>query len=69
MEKVCLNCKFFKVDDVQSGVCRKVKGKDAPRPMKLHTDLCSDWQNAGQQYSIRVGWIQAQQNKEKSLKN
>lgn len=69
MEKVCLKCKFFKVDDVQSGVCRKVRGKDAPRPLKGHSDNCADWQDAGQQYSIRKGWIQAQQKKETPLKN
>ncbi len=69
MEKVCLNCKFLKVDDVQSGLCRKVKGTDAPRPLKLHTDTCADWQDAGQQYSIRKGWIQAQQKKAALSKN
>ncbi len=69
MEKVCLTCKFLKVDDVQSGVCRKVKGKDAPRPLKAHTDTCADWLDAGQQYSIRKGWIRAQQKKEMAAKN
>ncbi|PLX50902.1 MAG: hypothetical protein C0613_02390 [Desulfobulbaceae bacterium] len=69
MEKVCLNCKFFKVDDLQSGVCRKIKGKEAPRPMQRHADTCGDWQDAGQQYSIRKGWLQAQHKKEALPKN
>lgn len=69
MGKVCLKCKFLKVEDVQSGVCRKVKGNDAPRPLKSHTDTCPDWQDAGQHYSIRKGWIQAQQKKEAPPEN
>lgn len=69
MEKVCIHCKFLKVEDVYSGVCRKVKGKDAPRPLMRHTDTCADWQDAGQQYSIRKGWIQAQHKKTDSVKN
>jgi hypothetical protein len=69
MEKVCLGCKFFKVDDVQSGVCRKIKGKDAPRPLKGHADSCADWRDAGQQYLIRKGWIRAQQKKVAPVKN
>ncbi|MBU0681847.1 MAG: hypothetical protein KKD73_10545 [Proteobacteria bacterium] len=69
MEKVCLNCKFFKVDDLQAGVCRKVKGEGAPRPLKRHGDTCDGWQDAGQQYSIRMGWIMAQQKKDGPVKN
>lgn len=69
MGKKCLKCKFFKVDDMQSGVCRKIKGRDAPRPFKRHEDTCVDWLDAGQQYSIRKGWLQAQQKKEAVLKN
>jgi hypothetical protein len=63
MEKVCLNCKFFRVDDLEAGVCRRIKEKDAPRPAKGHGDSCSDWQDAGQQYWIRQGWLKAQQKK------
>ncbi len=63
MEKVCLNCKFFKVNDLETGICRRIKGKDAPRPAKGHGDSCADWQDAGQQYWIRQGWLKAQQKK------
>jgi hypothetical protein len=69
MEKVCLTCKFFKVDDLQAGVCRQIKGQDAPRPLKRHDDTCAVWQDAGQQYSIRKGWILAQQKKNAPVQN
>ena len=64
MSKECLNCRWLKLNDIDSGICRKVKGKDAPRPMVKASDTCVDWQDAGQQYHIRMGWIKSQQKKE-----
>jgi hypothetical protein len=65
VNKECLNCRWLKLDDIYSGICRKLQGKDAPRPMVKTTYSCGDWQNAGQQYHIRMGWIKNQ----KSIKS
>lgn len=64
MDKKCLKCRWLKLEDVSSGICRKAKGKDAPRPRVKITDACDDWQNAGQQYHIRMGWLKNQMNGE-----
>lgn len=61
MKKECLNCRWFKMNEVHAGVCRRLKGKDAARPAVLAVDTCGDWQDAGPQYHIRKGWIKNQQ--------
>lgn len=61
MDRICLRCRWLKLDDVYSGICRKAKGKGAPRPLVKVTDSCGDWKDAGQQYHIRMGWIKSQQ--------
>ncbi len=64
MASECLRCRWFKMDDINSGLCRRVKGEDAPRPVVQSGDTCADWQDAGQQYHIRMGWIKGQKKKE-----
>ena len=64
MDKKCLKCRWFKMEDIHSGICRRIKGKDAPRPAVQATDTCDHWQDAGQQYHIRMGWIKGQKKKE-----
>ncbi|MFH0781005.1 MAG: hypothetical protein V2B20_03505 [Pseudomonadota bacterium] len=55
----CLSCKFYRLDDINSGVCRVDKGTSADYPQKHTDDQCSRWLDSGQQYFIRVGWIKA----------
>lgn len=55
-ERSCLNCKTFRLEDTQSGVCRVDKTVEK-YPMKSIKDCCEKWVDAGQQYYIRVGWI------------
>lgn len=63
MRKECLKCKWLKLETTESGICRKEKGKDAPRPVVKVSDSCGDWQDAGQQYHIRMGWLKNQKKK------
>ena len=55
----CLSCKFFRPEDQFTGRCRVDKGRvdHNKYPMMKHDDLCDRWEDAGQQYFIRVGWI------------
>ena len=62
-ERSCLNCKKFRLEDAQSGICRLDKSVEHP-PMKRIKDCCEHWIDAGQQYYIRVGWIKKSQEKE-----
>ncbi len=62
VKKMCLNCSFYKLEDIYSGLCRVDKEKKPAYPMKLHKDVCDKWVDAGQQYYIRKGWVK---NKEK----
>ncbi len=55
----CLSCKFYRLDDINSGVCRVDKGSSTDYPQKKTNDQCSRWRDSGQQYFIRVGWIKA----------
>ncbi|MCD6389210.1 MAG: hypothetical protein J7L69_07345 [Desulfobulbaceae bacterium] len=68
MEKNCLNCKFYKVEDVVSGFCRKQSsegevGKKTYQMVRAD-DVCEKWIDAGQQYFIRLGWIESQKKKQ-----
>lgn len=56
-KKTCLNCKTFRLEDTQSGVCRVDKTVEH-YPMKSIDDSCEHWKDAGQQYHIRLGWIE-----------
>lgn len=60
---ICLSCRFFRLEDVLSGLCR-VDRSLKQYPMKLKDDSCAQWQECGQQYYIRTGWIKSQLAKE-----
>lgn len=55
-KKTCLSCRKFRLDDPQSGVCR-VDKSIVNYPTKRTDESCECWQDAGQQYYIRTGWI------------
>lgn len=59
IKKNCLSCKSFRLDDINSGVCRVEKKSDGIYPLKQNEDLCEFWTDCGQQYYIRIGWIRA----------
>jgi hypothetical protein len=58
-KKNCLSCKNFRPRDELSGYCRVDRGRLAPEdyPVMLLEDGCESWQDGGQQYHIRVGWL------------
>jgi hypothetical protein len=65
MDKKCLNCTFFRLDDIYSGRCRVDKselGGDR-LPLVRKEDSCSRWIDCGQQYYIRLGWIKSTKKK------
>ena len=55
----CLSCKFFRLDDTETGVCRVDKEFSTDYPQKKIADQCPRWRDSGQQYYIRIGWIKA----------
>ena len=57
IEKNCLRCKYFRLVDQLVGKC-KIDGKENPElpEMKLE-ETCSRWEDSGQQYHIRLGWL------------
>ncbi len=57
-KKTCLGCKYFRLEDIHSGICRVEKDR-RPYPVKLHGDLCPRWTGCGQQYFIRLGWMRS----------
>ena len=65
MKSICMSCKFFKIEDTHSGYCRvqvrESGNKEAPRPMVKKDDSCEKWQDCGQQYYIRLGWVRSQE--------
>ncbi|BCO08827.1 hypothetical protein [Desulfolithobacter dissulfuricans] len=64
----CLSCKFYKVKDTTSGFClvtvKKTGNREAERPAVEAQTSCDQWEDAGQQYYIRLGWIKSQTNQE-----
>ncbi len=58
-DKICLSCKHFRPVDAVSGKCRVDRSTTAASvyPLMEHRDSCESWQDAGQQYYIRVGWV------------
>lgn len=58
-EKICLSCRHFRPVDRVSGICRVDRSTiDASAyPLMKHRDSCEYWKDAGQQYYIRVGWV------------
>jgi hypothetical protein len=61
-EKNCLRCKFLRLRDDAGGLCRfsKVTGTTPPPTVALAYS-CEHWQDGGQQYYIRLGWLRALQ--------
>ena len=59
VKKVCLSCKYFRLERVDRGLCRVDKDSDKNYPLKQKNDDCVRWQDCGQQYFIRLGWIKA----------
>jgi hypothetical protein len=64
LEKSCLRCKFFRLKEVDKGVCRVEKKNDMNYPLKGNEESCPKWQDGGQQYYIRLGWIKARKAEE-----
>lgn len=67
MKATCMNCKYYKIEDELTGFCRvSVKGetgKEKKENKMVRQDYtCSEWQDCGQQYYIRLGWLKAQKN-------
>ena len=59
LEKICLSCKYFRLENVDRGICRVDKASDKNYPVKQKNEDCGRWQDCGQQYFIRLGWIKA----------
>lgn len=57
VKKMCLSCKYFRLQDELSGFCRVEKSKKNNYPTVLCEDICESWYDCGQQYYIRTGWI------------
>jgi hypothetical protein len=55
----CISCKFYRLDDIETGVCRVDKEFSKQYPQKKTDDQCARWRDCGQQYFIRIGWIKA----------
>ncbi|PIE65083.1 MAG: hypothetical protein CSA26_05460 [Desulfobacterales bacterium] len=60
-EKNCLSCTYYRVKDIYTGRCRIDKaGLQKDRlPMMAHHDVCDRWEDAGQNYYIRCGWVKS----------
>ncbi len=61
VKKICLSCKYFRLESEEKGLCRVDKERDKNYPTKQKNDDCDRWQDCGQQYYIRLGWIKAKQ--------
>ncbi len=59
VKKMCLSCKYFRLENVEKGICRVDKDQKKSYPIKEKGQACEKWQNCGQQYFIRLGWIKA----------
>lgn len=61
MKSTCLNCTFYKIEDIFNGFCRvlvkETGDKNAGKPMVTADHTCQKWKDAGQQYFIRIGWL------------
>ncbi len=70
VEKMCLNCRFYRLKDVLSGTCRVDSSKKDQYPIKLNEDICDNWVDCGQQYYIRTGWIKGRKKqKQENMEN
>ncbi|MGB3224734.1 MAG: hypothetical protein WBB23_18165 [Desulforhopalus sp.] len=59
VKKICLSCKYFRLESVDNGICRVDKEIDKNYPTKGKDDNCVNWKDCGQQYFIRLGWLKA----------
>ncbi|MGA7278343.1 MAG: hypothetical protein WBW79_10425 [Desulfocapsaceae bacterium] len=52
--------------DDKNGLCRVDKGTidQSSYPSKAHEDSCQRWDDCGQQYHIRIGWLNSRKNRE-----
>ena len=68
MKKQCINCKSYKVNDEAGGFCRwsdKTKKTGGQDWSQVQSDnVCDHWVDCGQNYYVRLGWLQAQKKKE-----
>ncbi|MGL1931872.1 MAG: hypothetical protein OCC45_08940 [Desulfotalea sp.] len=55
--KHCLRCKKFRLVDEQTGKCTQKIDGETVRCEKGIDDTCENWQDSGQQYYIRLGWL------------
>ncbi len=70
VKKMCLSCRYYRLSDEMSGICRVDKSRKDAYPLKLHEDICELWSDCGQQYYIRTGWIKGQKiRSEKQVSN
>lgn len=63
VKKICLSCKYYRLSDELSGICRVNKEGKGRYPLKANEDSCEKWYDCGQQYYIRTGWIKARREK------
>ena len=61
MKQTCLSCKYYKISDHQTGLCREqaltTKNRNADKPEVTSEHCCDKWIDCGQTYYIRLGWI------------
>lgn len=65
IKRICLSCRHYRPTDEARGKCRLEKGNVDPSayPVMNHEQSCESWQDVGQKYHIRVGWIRGLLNK------
>lgn len=56
-EQNCLACTHFRLTDMVVGTCKQDRTVKPNYPVKKHEETCGKWQDAGQQYYIRLGWL------------
>lgn len=61
-EHNCLACTFFRLTDTETGSCKVDKSLRPDYPLKKPEESCELWQDAGQQYYIRLGWLKNKKN-------
>lgn len=55
--KNCLRCKNFRLVDESIGKCKQKVDGVTVRTEKGLEESCENWQDSGQQYYIRLGWL------------
>lgn len=63
IEKNCLRCKHFRLVDTSHGKCRIDRVTLAELPTRGLEESCERWQDSGQQYFVRRGWLKGQREK------